>query len=256
MWCAQTTLEFFLNRAELSARFSEFRESENHWSMNWAHIIKIPVSHMCLAGAVIASWSLTQEMTGSSHFTVMTNIFTGTAREGNVFTCCVCHSVQESALWPALGHCSSLLIYSVTVTARSVRILLEYFLVITEFSKFSETFRKNSNIGTSKNLFTCRGFYSASCGSTGRESVDSEFHWHSKLLWNLCQILIISCLKCTVNSEADDPCQANDFGINLFKTLTRSGALICLSLIEKIDPVKWWIRIKNLAEESAIFTWS
>ena len=30
---------------------------------------------MCLSGAVVASWSLTQEVAGSSHFTVMTNIF-------------------------------------------------------------------------------------------------------------------------------------------------------------------------------------
>ena len=29
---------------------------------------KDPVSYMCLAGAVVASWSLTQEMTGSSPF--------------------------------------------------------------------------------------------------------------------------------------------------------------------------------------------
>ena len=30
---------------------------------------------MCLAGAMIACWSLTQEEAGSSPFTVMTNIF-------------------------------------------------------------------------------------------------------------------------------------------------------------------------------------
>ena len=30
---------------------------------------------MCLAGAVVASWSLTQEVAGLSPFTVMTNIF-------------------------------------------------------------------------------------------------------------------------------------------------------------------------------------
>ena len=30
---------------------------------------------MCLAGAVRASWSLTQEVAGSNPFTVMTNIF-------------------------------------------------------------------------------------------------------------------------------------------------------------------------------------
>ena len=42
--------------------------------MNWAQS-KDPVSHMCLAGTVIASWSLTEEVAGSSPFTVMTNIF-------------------------------------------------------------------------------------------------------------------------------------------------------------------------------------
>ena len=36
---------------------------------------KDPVSHMCLAGTVVASWSLTQEVAGSSPFTVLTNIF-------------------------------------------------------------------------------------------------------------------------------------------------------------------------------------
>ena len=42
--------------------------------MNWAQF-KDPVSHMCLAGAVVASWSLTQEVASSNPFTVMTNIF-------------------------------------------------------------------------------------------------------------------------------------------------------------------------------------
>ena len=36
---------------------------------------KDPVSHMCPPGAVIASWSLTQDVAGSSPFTGMTNIF-------------------------------------------------------------------------------------------------------------------------------------------------------------------------------------
>ena len=36
---------------------------------------KDPVSHMCLAGAVVAPWSLIQEVPGSIPFTVMTNIF-------------------------------------------------------------------------------------------------------------------------------------------------------------------------------------
>ena len=42
--------------------------------MNWSQS-KDPVSHMCLAGAVVASWSLTQEVADSSPFNVMTNIF-------------------------------------------------------------------------------------------------------------------------------------------------------------------------------------
>ena len=36
---------------------------------------KDPVSHMCLASAVVAFWSPTQGMTGSNSFTGMTNIF-------------------------------------------------------------------------------------------------------------------------------------------------------------------------------------
>ena len=42
--------------------------------MNWAQF-KDPASHMCLAGAAVASWSLTQEVAGLSPFTVMRNIF-------------------------------------------------------------------------------------------------------------------------------------------------------------------------------------
>ena len=40
--------------------------------MNWTQF-KDPVSHLCLAGAVVASWSLTQEVVGSNP--LMTNIF-------------------------------------------------------------------------------------------------------------------------------------------------------------------------------------
>ena len=39
--------------------------------MNWAQF-KDPVSRMPLAGTAVASWSLTQELAGSSPFTVMT----------------------------------------------------------------------------------------------------------------------------------------------------------------------------------------
>ena len=40
--------------------------------MHWAQF-KDPVSHMCLADAVVASWSHTKEVAGSS--LLMTNIF-------------------------------------------------------------------------------------------------------------------------------------------------------------------------------------
>ena len=42
--------------------------------MNWSQF-KDAVSHMRLAGTVVAYWSLTQEVAGSNPFTVMTNIF-------------------------------------------------------------------------------------------------------------------------------------------------------------------------------------
>ena len=46
----------------------------HHWSMSWGQL-KVPASHICLAGAVVASWSLMQEMAGLNPFTVMTNNF-------------------------------------------------------------------------------------------------------------------------------------------------------------------------------------
>ena len=42
--------------------------------MNCAQF-KDPVSHMCLAGTVVVSWSPTQVVAGSRPFTVMTYIF-------------------------------------------------------------------------------------------------------------------------------------------------------------------------------------
>ena len=38
--------------------------------MHWAKF-KDPISHMCLAGAVVACWSLTQEVAGLSPFNVI-----------------------------------------------------------------------------------------------------------------------------------------------------------------------------------------
>ena len=43
--------------------FSEFKESDK--SLNWPQF-KYPASNMCLTGAVVALWSLTQELAGSS----------------------------------------------------------------------------------------------------------------------------------------------------------------------------------------------
>ena len=42
--------------------------------MDWGQF-KDPVSCMYLAGVVVTSWSLTQEMAGSNPFTVKTTIF-------------------------------------------------------------------------------------------------------------------------------------------------------------------------------------
>ena len=52
------------------SKISEFRESKNHWSMDWDQF-KDPLSltHMWLAGTVVSSRSLTEEVAGSSPFT-------------------------------------------------------------------------------------------------------------------------------------------------------------------------------------------
>ena len=61
------TVEFFLNGAELSLNSVNSEKLINHPSMNWAQF-KDPVSHMCLPGAVVASWSLRQEVAGLNPF--------------------------------------------------------------------------------------------------------------------------------------------------------------------------------------------
>ena len=69
-------LEFFLNGAEHSLNSVNSANSVNlinHSRMNWAQF-KDLVCHVCLAGTVVASWSLTQEVAGSSPFAVKTNI--------------------------------------------------------------------------------------------------------------------------------------------------------------------------------------
>ena len=74
---SNSTVEFFLNGAESSFNSVNSANSGNlinQSSMNWAEF-KDPLSHVCLAGDVVASWSLTQEMAGLSPFTIITNIF-------------------------------------------------------------------------------------------------------------------------------------------------------------------------------------
>ena len=56
-------MEFFLNGAELLLNSVNSEKMINHPSMNWAQF-KYPISHMCLAGAGVACWSLTQEVAG------------------------------------------------------------------------------------------------------------------------------------------------------------------------------------------------
>ena len=56
-------LEFFLNGTELLLNSVNSEKLINHWSMNWAQF-KDPISHMCLAGAVVACSSLAQEVAG------------------------------------------------------------------------------------------------------------------------------------------------------------------------------------------------
>ena len=59
------TFEFFLNKAHLSmnsvnsANFSE--NLRNHWSMNWLEF-KDPLCYLCLPGAEVECWFLTQEI--------------------------------------------------------------------------------------------------------------------------------------------------------------------------------------------------
>ena len=66
----QVQLEFFLNGTGLSFNSVISGNSGNlinHWSMNWTQF-KDPATHTCLAGAMVASWSLTQEVAGLNPF--------------------------------------------------------------------------------------------------------------------------------------------------------------------------------------------
>ena len=59
-------MEFFLNEAQILLNLGN-QIDLNHRGMNWTQF-KDPVSHMCLTGAVVPCWSLTQETAGSNSF--------------------------------------------------------------------------------------------------------------------------------------------------------------------------------------------
>ena len=56
------------------SEFSDFRGSDKSLNHIYWDQFKDLVSHPCLVRTGVASWSLTQEMTGSNPFTIMTNI--------------------------------------------------------------------------------------------------------------------------------------------------------------------------------------
>ena len=56
-------MEFLINGAELSLNSVNSEKLINHSNMNGVQF-RDPISHMCLAGAVVACWSLTQEVAG------------------------------------------------------------------------------------------------------------------------------------------------------------------------------------------------
>ena len=60
-------MEFFLNGAKLSLNSANSENVINHSSMDWAQF-KDPIFHMGLAGSVVASWPLTQEVAGLNPF--------------------------------------------------------------------------------------------------------------------------------------------------------------------------------------------
>ena len=61
-------------RQESQWQFSEFSKfRENHQRFNWVNLkILFQFKDLCLAGTVVLSWSLTQDVAGSNSFTVMT----------------------------------------------------------------------------------------------------------------------------------------------------------------------------------------
>ena len=141
----------------MDQKFSEFREfgeSVNNWSMNWAQF-KDPVSHMCLAGTVVVSWSLTQEFPGLSPFITAHKLslwrlyFTPVCQSGSQGGSVSVHAgiadppgayIPQEQTHPCTVHAGNM------ANKWAVRILLECILVDKYFYHWNwvKTFRKNS----------------------------------------------------------------------------------------------------------------
>ena len=59
--CGFSVIGVFPKWAKFSLNSANSGNLINHWGMNWVEF-KVPVSHMCKVGAVVACWSLTQEV--------------------------------------------------------------------------------------------------------------------------------------------------------------------------------------------------
>ena len=81
----------------MEQEFSKFRESDKSLKHE-LESVNDPVFHMCLAGPVVASWSLIQEVAGSNPLTVMTNIFVTEFTDFSENILKPCTSVKQSVL--------------------------------------------------------------------------------------------------------------------------------------------------------------
>ena len=117
---------------------------------------------LCLAGTVVASWPLAQEVAGSITFTVMTNIFTiRNSSCGKVIFYQVSHSVHRGNVHGKRGHAwrrgvclvGGACVAGETATAADgMHPTWNAFLSLNSV----EIFRENSNVCLSKCLITRR----------------------------------------------------------------------------------------------------
>ena len=67
---------------EIGKKFSEFKESNKSLKHELVQF-RYPLGYLCLAGAVVASWSLTQEVAGSSNLFQDIIIFVTSSSSGS-----------------------------------------------------------------------------------------------------------------------------------------------------------------------------